>query len=257
MAEDAAREGKQDPRGEVYRRRIYLGVVDCASTSFDPDEARSLLDPTEDSRLSSFSSDSRKAEFLAGRLLAKHLASSALGIEAKRVSIERGPEGGPYVAGGFSLSIAHSGGVVLCAVARFGVGVDIERIKPRRDIDGIAGYAFAQTEVAALRMQPTMEREKRFYALWTLKEAHVKRLGLGLASLRGGPSFEFGPGTALAATGEGTCAYICFGLGSRFVAAIAYDHLSDEPELRFLPRFAPPADLSPLTLFATSRGERQ
>jgi 4'-phosphopantetheinyl transferase len=211
-----------------------------------------LLDDDERARSSAFGSPSRRAEFLAGRLAAKLLIASMLGIDARRASITLDPEGKPGAEGGIRLSIAHSGGVALCAAARFGLGADIERASSRRHIDSIAGFAFSEAERDGLRGPG---REERFFALWTLKEAHLKRLGLGLGSIRDAPAFELGPGATLAAVPDAAgCGYLCLALGASHVASIAHDRLHDAPELAFLPSLSPPEGLKPRALYATGPG---
>jgi 4'-phosphopantetheinyl transferase len=257
LARAEERDGKKDPRSEGYNRRIYLGVIDCASTSFDPGKALPLLDETEVSRLSAIGREGRRREFLAGRLLAKSLVSALLGIPADRVAIAIDPRGKPRIEGGPSLGIAHSGGLVLCVVSDGGLGVDIERLGRRRCVENLAACAFSSAERDALSGEGT---EKRFYALWTLKEAHVKRLGGGLSDIAKAPSFELGSGGALSASEtQADCDYICLGMGEgpSFIASVAYDFIPSLPEIVFDPRFDPPPGLSPTILYAPSRASRR
>lgn len=72
-------------------------------------------------------------------------------------------------------SLSHTAGLCLCALSDAGaVGVDIERVRPRRS--GLPRYVMSSGEFAAF--DGTWED---FYRVWTLKEAFVK--------LRGGSVF--------------------------------------------------------------------
>ncbi|MCK6551033.1 4'-phosphopantetheinyl transferase superfamily protein, partial [Myxococcota bacterium] len=93
------------------------------------------------------------------------------------------PLGRPFLAAprGLDLSVAHTDGLVVCAVARGAtIGVDVEaRARPAKL--ELAATFFSPAEQVALAALPAVEQPARFRVLWTLKEAFVKALGLGLA----------------------------------------------------------------------------
>ena len=77
------------------------------------------------------------------------------------------------------VNLSHARGAVACAVARGGaVGVDIEDTDRAVGALDLAQAYFAAEETARLRAAAAPEQE--FFRLWTLKEAAVKALGLGL-----------------------------------------------------------------------------
>lgn len=84
--------------------------------------------------------------------------------------VERSPRGKPLFAAvedrWFSLS--HSGGLALCALSGAPVGVDIERVRPRRE--GLPQRVLGPAELAAFDGS-----WEGFYRLWTLKESWCKR----------------------------------------------------------------------------------
>lgn len=84
--------------------------------------------------------------------------------------VERSPRGKPLFAGlddrWFSLS--HSGGLALCALSDFPVGVDVELVRPRRP--GLPAYALSEHELAAFDGS-----WEDFTRIWTLKESWCKR----------------------------------------------------------------------------------
>jgi 4'-phosphopantetheinyl transferase len=61
------------------------------------------------------------------------------------------------------------------------VGVDVERIDRRVDIDQLSRSVFSDAERAALMALVDDEKRKRFFQLWTLKEAYIKAVGRGLS----------------------------------------------------------------------------
>ncbi len=90
-----------------------------------------------------------------------------LGLSPPPIAREAG--GKPYFPSRpeVCFNLSHSHGAAVCAIHDQPIGVDIEKLRP-----------------APKRLAGGMEDEA-FFRLWTAKEATVKRLGLGIAALRG------------------------------------------------------------------------
>jgi phosphopantetheinyl transferase len=88
-----------------------------------------------------------------------------------------------------AFNLSHSGALALVAVAAGGaeVGVDVERIRPRRDLARLAERWLPAADAEAVAGAPEAERELAFYAAWTRHEARVKCTGAGLAGPAPGP----------------------------------------------------------------------
>jgi 4'-phosphopantetheinyl transferase len=115
--------------------------------------------------------------------------------------------------GRLSFNLSHSGGLALVAIAPGGVevGVDVERLRPRRDLVRLAARWLAEDDaVAVAGATSDDERERLFYAAWTRHEARVKCTGAGL----GGPP----PGDEIVArrleVGAGYAAAVAFERGA-------------------------------------------
>lgn len=78
-------------------------------------------------------------------------------------------------------SLSHSGGYAAFAQAgpHLNIGVDLELHRPR-DALSIARTTFSESEAHALETAAPAERERLFYAMWTVKEALAKALQLNL-----------------------------------------------------------------------------
>ena len=117
--------------------------------------------------------------FLARRALLRSLVAGHLETEPAKVLIRYGPEGAPEVcAAGLALccSVAARGDWAAVALDRGRIGVDLEPVE-----DGLIPWAvFAPSERAAIEVLPAARRTEDVLRRWTLKEAYLKAIGLGL-----------------------------------------------------------------------------
>jgi 4'-phosphopantetheinyl transferase len=143
------------------------------------------------------------------------------------------PSGKPRLASAperLSFNISHSDDLALVAVAAGDtpVGIDVERLKPRRDLVRLAARWLPAEDAAAVAAAPETEppvvdpeaasatdRERAFYAAWTRHEARVKCTGAGLGGSPGpevvARQLEVDPGYAAAV------AFVTAGAGPRIV----------------------------------------
>lgn len=118
--------------------------------------------------------------FLAGRRLLRNVLAGLLECSPQEVGIETDGAGKPRLSeGSYHFSVSHSGEAVGVAVAEFPVGIDLEWERPV-DARGLARRFFSPEEAALLAAEPIT---RRFFSLWTRREAAVKADGRGLARL--------------------------------------------------------------------------
>jgi len=85
-------------------------------------------------------------------------------------------------SGRLSFNLSHTRGWVAVAVALDReVGVDVERIALARADEEVARQLFAPAEFADFQQEPEAGRADAFFDYWTLKEAYIKAVGLGVA----------------------------------------------------------------------------
>ncbi|APC97704.1 4'-phosphopantetheinyl transferase family protein [Francisella frigiditurris] len=76
-------------------------------------------------------------------------------------------------------SISHTSEYIIMSVAKDEIGVDIEQVRDKRNLEKIAFRFFSKLEYEQLRQSSNYKND--FFVLWTLKEAEVKKSGLGIS----------------------------------------------------------------------------
>ncbi|MEE3469331.1 MAG: 4'-phosphopantetheinyl transferase superfamily protein [Butyrivibrio hungatei] len=150
--------------------------------------ALSKIDPEQKDRIMRFHFIEDKKRALAGILLSKYAIAKVFGISLDEIRVEKNKYGKPHVVGkrGVHFNISHSGDYVVCAVAGSPVGIDVQEISGQ-NLD-VADRFFSQEERDALAMCEGDAKRKLFYEIWSLKEAYIKCIGMGLSK----PLDEFG-----------------------------------------------------------------
>ena len=151
--------------------------------------------------------DRRKAQdFIVGRGRLRQILAAYLAADPAQIVFSYGSHGKPTLqspsATSLTFNLSHSGAWALLAVARgMEVGVDLERIDPALDYAALAARFFTAAENALLLAAPEAQRRRRFYRLWTRKEALFKGQGQGFSGAVKGAegdwqlqSFWLGPG---------------------------------------------------------------
>jgi 4'-phosphopantetheinyl transferase len=137
------------------------------------------LAPTELVRYQRIARQLRQRQFLAGRLLLRYALAKLLKIPAQHITLTEQERQAPLLhIGGMTaqlpyFSISHTGNWAACACSRsIQLGLDIELLDARRDLDAISQHTFHADDVAWLKRQP--DQVAAFYRLWSIKEARYK-----------------------------------------------------------------------------------
>lgn len=113
------------------------------------------------------------------RIAGKLLLQQALADFAPHLSLSnmKQPDGGkPYFEAAFDFSIAHSGDLVLCAIADgLQTGADVEQHAPFK----LSEFEDLLTKNELQFIANAADSREAFFETWTKKEAMMKALGLG------------------------------------------------------------------------------
>jgi 4'-phosphopantetheinyl transferase len=156
----------------------------------EPEQARrclALISVEESARHQRFRFQEDRDSYLLAHALARSILAGLCGADPLALRFEAGEHGRPELVSPrceprLRFNLSHTRGLVACAVALdHDVGVDVEHLDRRVQIDQLAPSVFSDAERAALARLSDDARRVRFFELWTLKEAYIKAVGKGLA----------------------------------------------------------------------------
>jgi 4'-phosphopantetheinyl transferase len=146
-----------------------------------------LLSPEERAKADRFAFADDRDGFVAAHALLRATLSDFFARPPQDWTFVTGAWGKPRVdatdgSARLCFNLSHTRGHVAVAVALDReVGVDVERIAPARADEEVARQLFAPAEFAAFQEELKAERAEAFFDVWTLKEAYIKAVGLGVA----------------------------------------------------------------------------
>lgn len=156
-------------------------VLQVFSTDLPPDliaELEGLLSHSELERASRFHFEADRVRFVASRGTLRTILGDCLSRSPASIDFAFGIHGKPVVKGhpdGIEFSLSRSRELCVVAINHGSqVGVDIEQVRPFNDALQIAKSRFKPAEASAA------DSPRKFFQLWTRKEAVAKCLGWGL-----------------------------------------------------------------------------
>lgn len=128
--------------------------------------------------------EARKKSFLAGRALLQYLLRQEdPACNLPKISADE--RGKPIFKSrpDCHFNISHSGTLIVVSVGHHENGIDIERIKQRRQMDLLVQRVLSEGEKKILQTVEKGELFSKFFQLWTLRECLLKTSGRGLGGL--------------------------------------------------------------------------
>ena len=154
-----------------------LGLADLPQ-----DVVEMLLTSAERDAVHAFHRLEDRARASVGRAGLRLILGRRLGRDPAKLCFEQPAGHRPVLKGephAPSFSVTHSGELVLIAVADVPVGVDAECWR-KSDWSDLAERFFHESETRWINGCPPESQDERFFRLWTMKEAYLKGLGVGL-----------------------------------------------------------------------------
>jgi 4'-phosphopantetheinyl transferase len=171
---------------------IHIWQIDINEHLPYIDTLRNVLTPDEITRANRYLRSTDRDKFIISRASLRYILSGYLKCLPKDIGFKLTKDKKPEIdipsAPNIHFNLSYSADRVLIAVAAFPVGIDIEWINPKFSYTAILNSNFSLNESAYINLNDSF---KRFFLLWTRKEAILKATGIGLTDhLRIIPSLD-------------------------------------------------------------------
>ena len=165
----------------------------CDTASFSEEELQSAfaeMSPSRKEYIHSLRQSKDKARSIAAELLVLQLLEESFGIT--NAQLHRKENGQPYLTGcDLYVSITHCEGKIACVISHDPVGIDLERIRPVdlklcRHVCVAEEKAYVLGDCREYEERECQDQEvlRRFFEIWTGKEAYFKKIGTGVTNLK-------------------------------------------------------------------------
>jgi 4'-phosphopantetheinyl transferase len=150
--------------------------------------SRDLLSGQELAHLTSYRVREAAERYVVTRSLVRAVLGERLAMSPRSIEVSRTGTGKPVITQGLHFNVSHSGDLILMAVSGDrAVGVDIERKREVQRVDALLRRWLSpeeQTAYATIHRRGASPSEA-FLRLWSLKEARLKALGVGISGASG------------------------------------------------------------------------
>jgi 4'-phosphopantetheinyl transferase len=185
---------------------ILLGITHLAEALSGFERLEKNLSEADRDRAGRFRFREDRARLALGRGILATLLRDELGLADRPLELALTDKGQPYLPNRphVAFSISHAGDLVAVALtvgAR--VGVDVESLGRRVELDPIAERIFSAADLARFRAMPEAEKTRAFFRAWTGKEAVLKARGVGLSGGLAEIAIPFGDGAETIRTDGG------------------------------------------------------
>jgi 4'-phosphopantetheinyl transferase len=165
-------------------REARLWVIQLSAAS-EPafEKCQGWLAEDERARAARFRFEEHRRAYIVGRGVLRALTAAYTGEAPGSIRFSYGERGKPALQDDLPLrfNVSNSGEFAAYAfTSGCEVGVDIERIRPMRDLEAVARRFFCAAELDELLSLGELDRPAGFFNCWTRKEAYIKAVGDGL-----------------------------------------------------------------------------
>ncbi|MFW5829110.1 MAG: 4'-phosphopantetheinyl transferase family protein [Planctomycetota bacterium] len=161
---------------------ITVYQIDLSAAARHAAAADALLSTGERNRADRFKVPGKREQFSVSRACLRLLLGQLCGCAPQELVFHSNGRGKPHLADShWHFNLSHSGDCLLLACSpHMPIGVDVEHLDVRVDIQGLSRRFFASDEYQAIMLHQPRERIRAFFTCWTGKEAFLKCLGTGI-----------------------------------------------------------------------------
>lgn len=172
---------------DQLRNNLETHIIIHNFKKLDYSAKKNILSLEENQKASKFIFDLDRIRFVNTRYLIRKILARYLSIDHNEVEFKYNIYGKPQIKNNFpsniEFNISHSQDIIVCVFSCNPIGVDLENIHYDIDTNMLQdSNIFTINELHLLQNSSFKEKIIMFYKLWTCKEAHLKRLGIGISN---------------------------------------------------------------------------
>ncbi len=166
---------------------IHIYLIDLNSNFYQVDELSKFCDQNELIRSKNFKFQNHQNFFILTRGILRIILSKYLDITPQEIIFNYSEKGKPYIETSLNqneiqFNLSHSENLVLYAITKQSqIGIDIEKIRDNCNVTSLAKRFFTPNEYQIIKELNDQKKYQIFFQTWTLKEAYLKAIGLGLS----------------------------------------------------------------------------
>ncbi len=156
----------------------------CSTTDESNEhECFKLLSEDKRERAAKFRFEKDRSHFIIARGTLRQILGQYLSENPASLTFNYSKNGKPFLPKNtLQFNLSHAGGIALIALTKnYEIGIDIEVVNPKVEVEKIAQHFFAKGEIDRLMSLPEAQRHEAFFNCWTRKEAFIKATGDGLS----------------------------------------------------------------------------
>lgn len=162
---------------------VHVWRIDIEGQA-DLTPARRILSEEERAKADRYRFERDQRRCVLRRAALRNILANYLDTRPDQIEFSYGPRGKPELGGhfanaGYQFNLSFSGELALCAVARWPLGIDLEKERLVENAALVAKHFFTAEEIAL--QNAAADPNRVFLRHWTRKEALIKATGSGLA----------------------------------------------------------------------------
>ncbi len=170
-------------RKHLDQQSCHIIVADLAELSDLLPVYQSYLSSQEFERAARFVNQSLRDNFTLAHGWLRQQLAAYVGQSPEALQFEKNSYGKPHLVGRpLRFNLSHSKQKVALAITQsVDVGVDIQHHDTKVELEAIAKRFFAAEEVGWFERTSKENQLNLFYKIWSLKEAYMKAVGMGMS----------------------------------------------------------------------------
>lgn len=164
---------------ENNSEQLYFIILDDMIEIAQYEGLIKVLPEEKQNQIRKFHFDIDKKLSLLSDMFVRYLACSLMHVKNSDLIFKKNKYGKPYIEGtmDFHYNISHTRNAIAVGISRKPIGIDVEKIKDYES--EISKQFFSKNELQYI-MYKEENISRRFYEIWTKKEAYIKWVGKGL-----------------------------------------------------------------------------